>query len=236
MARRLGLALLMAAVGSAGCAHGQPSESASNADADTEINVDAEPGEAASQDSAPSDGPKDSTPADVASEPAVDAPPCNADLIINEVQTAGASDDDEFGELHNPASCAVLLDGYELMYRSSEGTADVLVWSAVPGQKMLPGQFFILGGAGFPTAPDFPFPTQVALGAGGGGLGLLKNGTPVDRVGWGDASNAYLESTAAAAPAAGKSIGRLPDGHDTDDNSSDFIEATATPRKPNSPL
>jgi len=67
-------------------------------------------------------------------------------------------------------------------------------------------------------------------------VGLLVNDAVVDSVGWGNASNDYVEGTPAPAPEAGKSIGRLPDGHDTDDNSNDFIEATATPRKPNCPL
>ena len=48
----------------------------------------------------------------------------------------------------------------------------------------------------------------------------------IDSVGWGTATNALVEGAAAAAPPAtaapGSSIVRLPDGHDTNANASDF--------------
>ena len=235
--------LLIAALGVVACAHGQPSDTASNIDAGVELD-----GEADLDGSTPKDGPATDSPApdgppsdgphpEAAPDGPAEAAPCAAMLVINEVQTAGAaSADDEYVELYNAASCTITLDGYMLLYRSSDGVSDLLVWTAVPGQTMASGQFFVIGGKDYPSAPDYQFPAQVALGGDGGGLGLLKDDDLVDSVAWGDATNIYVESSAAPAPQAGKSIGRLPDGKDTDNNSVDFKEATATPRKSNSPL
>ena len=55
----------------------------------------------------------------------------------------------------------------------------------------------------------------------------------VDSVGWGTATNAFVESSAAVAPAIapvpGKSDARHPDGHDTNVNATDFAEGDPTP-------
>jgi hypothetical protein len=52
------------------------------------------------------------------------------------------------------------------------------------------------------------------------------DGNIVDSVGWGDATNAFVEGTTApappVAPAPGKSDARHPNGHDTNVNSTDF--------------
>ncbi len=59
--------------------------------------------------------------------------------------------------------------------------------------------------------------------------------TLVDSVGWGTATNALVEGTAAAAPpttaAPGTSAGRKPDGDDTNDNAADFVlDDSPTPK------
>lgn len=159
---------------------------------------------------------------------------CDGEVTINELQPAGpAGPDDEFIELHNVNDCAVPLDGYSLFYRSDDGSQDHLVWSAVAGQVMQPGQFFLLGGKDFTGGSDFPMSSSVALGASGGGLGLERDGSVIDSVGWGDATNAYVEGSAAPAPDDDSSIGRFPDGKDTDDNAADFVELKPSPRKTN---
>jgi hypothetical protein len=60
----------------------------------------------------------------------------------------------------------------------------------------------------------------------------------VDSVGYGSSTNAFVESAAAPAPPATASPGssdvRLPDGHDTNDNETDFtLSSSPTPRGPN---
>ena len=76
-----------------------------------------------------------------------------------------------------------------------------------------------------------------------GGAIVLRpiGGEPVDAVGWGDATSAFVEGVAAAAPAAGSSIERLPggllgNGTDTNANSADFVvRALPTPQNLASP-
>ena len=228
--RRLS-ALLIPALGvlGAACAKGEAPDAASNAQDVDGGQSDVSQDDAADGPSSPSEGGTDG-----GESGPVDAAPCEAKLTINEVQTSGAGGpDDEFIELHNPGSCAVSLDGYALFYRSSDGVDDHMVWSAAAGQSMQPSQFFVLGGKDFTGGADFPMGGSVALGAGGGGLGLKKGDTVVDSLGWGDATNDYVEGAAATAPASGNSIGRFPDGSDTDDNASDFADLSPSPRKTN---
>ena len=81
--------------------------------------------------------------------------------------------------------------------------------------------------------PDQTFSTSLA--ATGGGIAVRDNGGVIlDSVGYGDATNAFVEAHATTAPpstaAPGSSSGRIPDGHDTNDNSADFsVSATPTP-------
>ena len=82
-----------------------------------------------------------------------------------------------------------------------------------------------------PSTSSFSF----GLAGTGGGVGIRSaNGTLVDSVGYGKATNALVEGSAAAAPAAGSSIERTPDGDDTNANATDFtIANTPTPRATN---
>jgi lamin tail-like protein len=228
--QRLSTMLIAAfAVLGAACAKGEELDASSNAEPLDASPSDGSAGDGTDGSSSPPEG-----GAEGGESGPADAGPCVAKLTINEVQTAGAGGpDDEFIELHNPGTCAVALDGYALFYRSSDGVDDHMVWSAAAGQSMQPGQFFVLGGKDFAAGADFPMGGSVALGAAGGGLGLKQEDTLVDSVGWGNASNDYVEGTAALAPESGKSIGRFPDGSDTDDNASDFGDLSPSPRKTN---
>ena len=63
------------------------------------------------------------------------------------------------------------------------------------------------------------------LGSPGGASNLI-----VDSVGYGTATNIYVEGTVIAAPASASSIRRRPNGTDTNDNSVDFtVTTTPTP-------
>jgi hypothetical protein len=58
----------------------------------------------------------------------------------------------------------------------------------------------------------------------------------VDSVGYGDATNEFVEHVAAAAPPEGSSIGRSPDGADLDNNATDFVLLGApSPKAANAP-
>ena len=92
------------------------------------------------------------------------------------------------------------------------------------------GGLLLFGGSGYagPPAPDLTFATSLA--SAGGGIGLRDpSGALVDSVAWGTATNVLVEGTAAAAPVLGKSAARHPDGHDTNQNASDFAEDDPSP-------
>jgi hypothetical protein len=163
-----------------------------------------------------------------------------SELKINEFMTGstGAASN-EFVELVNTGTAAADVGGYKVAYRSGAGTSDVTLGTIPSGTTIPAGGFYLFGGSGFAgsAVPDQSFST--ALAATAGGLALRDaSGAIVDSVGYGDATNAFVEGHPAAAPPAtaapGNSAVRLPDGHDTNDNAADFsISASPTPRAAN---
>ena len=163
-----------------------------------------------------------------------------AALSVNELMTGvtGAASN-EFVEIANTGTAAADLSGWKLVYRSAAGTSDVVLATVADGTSLAAGGFFLFGGAAYTggPAPDQSFSTSIA--ATGGGVGLRDAaGNLVDSVGWGTATNAFVEGTVAAAPptteAPGTSTGRVPDGHDTNDNGADFtLDDSPTPKAAN---
>jgi Lamin Tail Domain/Collagen triple helix repeat (20 copies) len=160
---------------------------------------------------------------------------------VNEVMTGmtGAAAN-EFVELVNAGSEAVDVGGYRVVYRSAAGTSDTLLGALPAGTILAPGGHYLLGGSAYagPVAADQSFGTGLAATAGGVGV-RTSDGTLLDSVGYGaTAANGLVEGTPAAAPpttaSPGSSVGRMPDGADSNDNSVDFaVSATPTPRAAN---
>jgi hypothetical protein len=158
-----------------------------------------------------------------------------ARLVVNEVSTGTTvSAGDEFVELLNAGTATVDLSGYKLVYRSAAGSSDVTLATVPDGVTLDPGAYYLFGGSAYAGAgtPDQSFSSGLA--GTGGGVGLRDSGgTLVDSVGWGTATNAFVEGAAVAAPPAtdppGTSAARSPDGEDTGDNASDFALVSATP-------
>jgi len=157
-------------------------------------------------------------------------PPSPGCPLVNEVMTGGtASGADEFVEVSNPCPTSIDLAGARLAYRSAAGTSDSTLVTWAPGTVLVPGGRLVYGGA------TFTGPRNGDLGAGlsgtGGGVAIrAATGEVVDSVGYGTATNAFVEGAAAPAPAAGSSIARIPDGSDTDQNGTDWtVTATITP-------
>jgi hypothetical protein len=161
-------------------------------------------------------------------------PPAPATAIrINEFSTGvdGALTD-EFVEIVNAGAEAVDLSGYKLVYRSASGTSDVTLAAIPEGTTVAPGAFMVFGGAGYSGTAAQSF--SVSLASAGGGVGIRNaTGLLLDSVGWGSATNAFVEGAAAVAPATmpapGRSDARHPDGEDTNDNAADFPEGDPTP-------
>jgi hypothetical protein len=160
---------------------------------------------------------------------------------INEFMTGvtGAAAN-EFVEIVNTGTASADISGWKLVYRSATGTSDTALATVPSGTTLAPGAFYLFGGGGYtgPPAADQSFSAGLAATAGGVGL-RDGDGTLVDSVGWGStAANGFVEGSPAPAPPAtaapGSSDVRLPDGHDTNDNSVDFIVVTPpTPRATN---
>ena len=164
----------------------------------------------------------------------------SGDVRINEFMTGTASAaSNEFVEIVNAGTAAVDLSGYKLVYRSAAGASDISLDTIPSGTTLAAGAFLLFGGSGYagPPAADQSFGT--ALASTGGGLALRDaSGTIVDSVGYGTATNAFVRGSAAPAPpntaTPGNSDVRLPDGHETGDNSADFsVSTTPTPRAAN---
>jgi len=161
-------------------------------------------------------------------------------MKINEfsVGTSGSLGD-EFVELVNTGPAEVDVGGLRLVYRAAAGTADVALATFPDGTTVAPGAFYLLGSASYAggTPADQSFGTGLA--SSGGGVALRDgSGTVVDSVGYGTATNAFVEGSPVPAPPVsappGSSAVRLPDGHDTNDNAADFtVTVSPSPRAPN---
>ena len=159
---------------------------------------------------------------------------------MNEIATGttGAAAD-EFVELANTGTAPADVGGWKLVYRSANGSSDVGLATIPAGSVIAAGGFYLLGGSAYAGAQPADQTFGTGLAATGGAVAIRdSSGALVDSVGWGTATNALVEGTAAPAPpttaAPGSSIVRLPDGHDTNDNGTDFTAtANPTPRAPN---
>lgn len=174
----------------------------------------------------------------------VDEVPCEpmpgpAPLKINELQGMGLNGgDEEFVEIFNPTSGAVDLAGWSLVYRSSSVTPERVVFTFSSG-SIPAGGFFTVCGLVCPPEANVGaglVMVDLSLPAISGGVGLRDaNGVLVDALGYG-ASSGLAEGSRAPDPPMGKSISRIPDGFDTDDNSADFrVTSTPTPGSANVP-
>jgi hypothetical protein len=164
----------------------------------------------------------------------------SAVLRINEFMTGTTgSAADEFVELVNVGSAAADLSGYKLVYRSASGTSDVSLATIPSGTTLAAGSFYLFGGSAYAGSPPPDQSFSTGLASTGGGLALRDaSGAIVDSLGYGNAVNAFVRGAPAPAPPAaappGNSDVRLPDGHDTGNNSADFsVSTTPTPRGSN---
>ena len=141
---------------------------------------------------------------------------------------------DEFVEIANTGTVAADLSSWKLVYRSGAGTSDVSLGTLADGTMLAPGAFFLFGGSDYSGAHPADKSFSAGLASAAGGVAIKDaDGNIVDSVGWGDATNAFVEGTTAAAPpiapAPGTSDARHPNGQDTNVNSADFTIGDPTP-------
>lgn len=161
-------------------------------------------------------------------------------LVIDEVQVAGISAADEWFELASTCTAPQDLTGLRVVYRSATGTSDLDVLTLAGPIAAGGHPFWVNAQVGTDAryvaqAGTFSTSPTGQLAAAGGGLALRRGagGPIVDSLGYGTASNAFVEGTAALAPTSGMSCARVPDGVDTNDNRADFAIRTPSPGQPN---
>ena len=154
------------------------------------------------------------------------------ELLINEIVFDGpGSDVDVFVEL--AGAPGAVLDGVELVgiNGSTGGTYNSIILAGQVGQD---GYFVVAhpkAKASFLAAADM-LTTKVDFQNGPDTVALRYGGAVLDAVGYGSFSATDVfagEGAAAPDQPPGKSLSRIPDGSDTDDNSVDFALADPTP-------
>ncbi len=159
--------------------------------------------------------------------------PPSGSILVAEVVTGGASASDEYVELTNAGPGPVDLAGLELAYVTSSGSTVTRKATWPTTLALDPGQHLLVANAAGTFAGLADATYTGGFAATGGALVIRPiGGTAIDAVGWGDATNAFVEGSPAAAPPAGSSIERLPgglgaNGRDTNDNASDWIVQAA---------
>jgi hypothetical protein len=161
-------------------------------------------------------------------------------LVINELSTAGASTYDDWVELYNPTGAAISLSSWSLQKSTSGGT---ITRTDLSGTIPAHGYFLVVRNdantsASLKDSADL-LASNLSL-ADNNALYLVNSNTNIDPdnlsavfadlVGWSGIS--YGEDSAfTASIGAGKSLSRVPDGEDSDNNMVDFkILNTPTPQ------
>jgi hypothetical protein len=180
-----------------------------------------------------------------------DAGAAECGIKVNEVVTATLKTGtttkraaDEFVELYNSCSTSFNLSGWSLTYRSagnngSPGNADVVLVADLK-KTLAAGGYLLFAGSQYPGTSDQLLQNGLNDDT-GGGVAVWDNANHlIDSVAYGDVvpDHNFLEGTnAPLAPVTeqpGSSIGRSPNGADTNDNGGDFtVETTVTPKAAN---
>ncbi len=153
-------------------------------------------------------------------------------LVISQFQAGGGTANDEFIELHNVSAASIDLNGYRLVYRPAATTTELTFATWTTSTIIPSGGYFLIASTAYdggvtPNTTYDPAVCLCSMGAGGGGLairqGAVNTGTIIDSVGWGTATNIFVEGTVTAAPANNDSRVRAANGcQDTDNNANDF--------------
>lgn len=156
--------------------------------------------------------------------------PLSAQIRINEVyyDHPGRDEGHEFVELLNLDVAPLSLAGYTLEFHDGSSLGWKAIWSAAPADTIGGGSLFVVGGGDVSPLPDRI--SNFVLENGPDALRLVAYGSVEDRVGYGALSDPeYYEAASAPDVSEGSSLGRYPDGHDTDHNATDFRALEPSP-------
>ena len=154
-------------------------------------------------------------------------------IIINEIQTAGASSNDEFVELFNPTDTPVILDGFKLSKKTKTGSESTLLSSATSTKFLgtIPAHgYFLIAHPDYKgsLSADLTYSSSSSISSDNTLLLYDKSGTLLDKVGFGAAIDS--ESSPASNPNSNQSIERN-DFADTNNNAADFsINSSPSPQ------
>lgn len=157
------------------------------------------------------------------------------ELVINEVfYDPGTTGLGCFVELYGKPN--LKLDGYKLVGINGNGGTEYNIID-LSGYKVKPTGFFVVAqNKSVPNADLIS--TKADYQNGPDSIQLWDKEGKIDAVGYGNFSNAvFAGEKEPTLDVSGYSIGRRPDGFDTNDNSVDFVGlAIPTPGKPNMPV
>jgi hypothetical protein len=190
-------------------------------------------------------GPVDPGPTDASTGDADSGGTCTGKVLVNELLTEGGAINKEFIELYNPSTCDVVIEGFKLRYKSASGmpAQGTLLHTFAAATTIKGKGFYVVGTAQYTGMNDVQFSATDNTGNGflstGNGQVALFDGADVklDGIGYGTLTGGdYAETKAAVSATQSASIGRKPDGADTDDNSKDCtFFSTPTPGAKNGP-
>ncbi len=146
----------------------------------------------------------------------------HAALTINEVlyDPPGPDGAREFVELYNSGPASEDLAGVELLFVNGSSPDDPrVVWVGRAGAHLPPHAWFVVGEA---EVEEADVHRSLDLQNGPDALWLRRGDQVLDRLAWGDAP-ALAEGLPASDPS-GRSLGRVPDGSDSQNNAQDFQE------------
>jgi hypothetical protein len=162
--------------------------------------------------------------------------PLFADVRINEIyyDHPGRDEGHEYIELINSGAEPRSLAGYALEFHDGGSTGWTTIWRASTTDTIASDGLFVVGGGEVLPLPNGV--TDLVLENGPDALRLVLDGMVHDRVGYGALSSPDAYETASAPDVAeGMSLGRDPDGHDTDNNAADFRALEPSPGRFNRP-
>jgi hypothetical protein len=157
-------------------------------------------------------------------------------VVINEIyyDHPGSDAGFEFIELMNVGAGPAPLKEYSIEFHNGAGEGWTAIWSGAADDSIAAAGLFLIGGSSVIPAPDSQ--AQLNLQNGPDAIRLLRSGAQADLVGYGSLDDPFFyEAQCAPDVPAGMSLGRMPDGRDTDDNLMDFQELVPSPARRNLP-